>query len=167
VTPAKHRADDRLLLDGQPRSASRRRRDLSKEKPVGQAPVVQLIEDDRELRDKALKAGKVIVTDVAGNVSMTDPPRSTHQRRKRRKPRRVDPFVTTRKADRPITPQQRSEFAALCRDRQLNFDPRFAATLSRGQADQLIAKLRARANKRHRAQMNEIRTGKKPKPKGS
>jgi hypothetical protein len=164
VTASKHRRrDDLLLVDGRPRSANRKpRRRRSPKTSTTTPPAVS-----PELRAKALDAGKVIVTDAAGTVSITDPPRSPQQRRRRRKAKQVDPFVTTRKVDRPVTSQQRSELAALARDRQLNFDPRLAATLTRGQADQLIAKLRAKAKTRHRAHMNEIKTGKKPKPRGS
>jgi len=151
------RRDDSIMLDGEPRSKDRKRSRRSLVKP---APALQPIGNDPELREQGLAKGKVVVTDAAGNVSIAEPVRSTQQRRRRRKPKRVDPCANTRKLDRSITPEQRSALAALARDRQLNFDPRNAATLTRGQAAQLIAKLTKTAKRRqniNQAQLDQQR----------
>jgi hypothetical protein len=184
VTPPKHRADDRLLLDGQPRSVNRWRRDRSKAK---QAPVVQLSADDAELREQTIKSGDVFVTRLDGTTetrSITATQRTgsvrgkrkvkakpaTHRDReltnlkaktpaktttkgKRAKSRKrcVDPYATTAKGDRPLTPEQRSELSALARDPYMNFDN--WQTLTRGQAERLIPRLRKLAKQRSDAHL--------------
>jgi hypothetical protein len=68
-----------------------------------------------------------------------------------RKP--VDPFAGIPKMDRPLTPAQRSTLAALSRDPHLNFDN--WQTLTRGQADRLIPRLRKLAKRRSDAQLTK------------
>lgn len=65
----------------------------------------------------------------------------------------VDPFATTAKRDRPMTSEQRAALAALSRDRFLNFT--YKPTLTRGEAEGLIPKLRKLAKTRHRAQLHK------------
>jgi hypothetical protein len=67
--------------------------------------------------------------------------------------RPVDPYATVAKKDRPMTPAQRSELAALSRDPFLNFT--FKPTLTRGEARELIPALRKLTKTRRREQQKQ------------
>jgi hypothetical protein len=148
-----------LLPNGETREQLRIRLGRRKRLPKAKTSTPSTTAD--ELREQGLRSGKVVVTDSAGTVSLEDPaPRNYGRKRrtgKRKKARPVDPFATTPKKDRPATDEQRSELAALSRDPHLNFDRRLAATLTQGQAAQLIPKLRKASKKRS----NESRKAKR------
>lgn len=74
----------------------------------------------------------------------------------------VDPYATTRLAQRPMLPEQKAELAALSRDPLLNFDLQLTRTLTRGQADTLIGRLRKVAKTRQTAQRHKQRQQTKP-----
>jgi hypothetical protein len=92
VTPTKHRADDRLLLDGRPRSVNRRRRRDRSKAAKPKADPLQAVRD-RQAREASWSLPKT----------------------------GVDPFATVALKDRPMTPEQRSELSAMSRDPFLNF----------------------------------------------
>jgi hypothetical protein len=69
----------------------------------------------------------------------------------------VDPFAGVPLKDRPMTDEQRSTLAALSRDQLLNFNFNTAATLTRGQADQLIPRLRRLVKRRRHAQLTKTK----------
>lgn len=125
------RRDDALLLDGRPRSANRR-------KPLDQS--------------KAAKAERA--------KAKADPLQAVRRKQateaKNALPKKgVDPFAGVRKADRPMTDEQRSTLSAMSRDPLLSFDYRQAATLTRGQADRLIPRLRQVVKQRKHAQLTK------------
>lgn len=118
-------------------------------------------QDAGSLRDKALAAGRVVVTLPDGSTEVRDPaPPAPRERRRRRKRKEPDPFVTTARRDRRMTAEQRSELAALSRDRFLNFSQ--VPTLTRGEAERLIPKLRRLAKTRQTAQLHQLRQHGKP-----
>jgi len=69
----------------------------------------------------------------------------------------VDPFAGVPLKDRPMTDEQRSTLAALSRDQLLNFNFNTAAMLTRGQADQLIPRLRRLVKQRRHAQLTKTK----------
>ena len=146
--------------------------------------------DTAKLRERALGEGKMFVTRPDGTAEVRDAPTGQHRhsagtrgkrcrrraktRHRKRMPKSrpscpgpgmkgadVDPYVTTAKRDRPMLPEQRAELAALSRDRFLNFD--YQPTLTRGEAERLIPKLRKLAKTRHRAQLHKQRQQRKPR----
>jgi hypothetical protein len=149
-------ARDTLLLDGRPRSFDRD----------------QLARAQAEARARTLEAGGVFVTKgdgttatmlqtgqqrasagVRGKRKAKAKPATNGKRRAKSRKRSVDPYATTAKQDRPLTTAQRSELAALSRDPHLNFD--HWQTLTRGEADRLIPRLRKLAKQRSDAQQNK------------
>jgi hypothetical protein len=76
-----------------------------------------------------------------------------HKQRSKSRKASVDQFATTAKEDRPLTPEQRSELAALARDPNMNL-PGWQ-TLTRGEADRLIPYLRRKAKARSDAQLSK------------
>lgn len=116
-----------------------------------------------KLRERALAGGAVVVTLPDGSTEVRDPaPPTPRERKRRRKRREPDPFVTTAKRDRPMLPEQKAELAALSRDPLLNFDLQLTRTLTRGQADSLIGRLRKVAKTRQTAQRHKQRQQTKP-----
>jgi hypothetical protein len=187
MTATKHRRDDVLLLDGQPRSTNRKPR-RSRSKPT----TPPLSAADAELREETIRSGDVFVTKLDGSTEVrsitgqarpsasvrgkrkmkskpatprdreltklkpTTPAKTKTTKRKRRSKSRkgsVDQFATTAKGDRPLTAEQRSELAALARNPYLNFDN--WQTLTRGQADRLIPRLRKLAKQRTDAHLSK------------
>jgi hypothetical protein len=133
VTPTKHRADDRLMIDGQPRSANRRKgRDQSKAKT------------SQEISSKADAEARI-------RRQMDQQQRQGASNALPWKP--VDPFAGIPLKDHPLTAAQRSTLAALSRDPHLNFD--HWQTLTRGEADRLIPRLRKLAKRRSDAQLTK------------
>jgi hypothetical protein len=121
------------------------------------APRRSLKEEDCRLRERALAEGKVFVSSPAG-IEVRDPAprdygkcRGPGRRGRRGKKPEVDPFVTTRKIDRPMLNEQRSELRSLCRELRLPYD----ATLTRGQANRLLPQLRKYAKTLLREQQEQ------------
>jgi hypothetical protein len=75
----RHCKDDLLLVDGKPRSANRKPRRSRSTK----SSTTTTLAVTPEMRDKALVGGKVVVTDAAGNVSITEPASRDYGRARR------------------------------------------------------------------------------------
>lgn len=104
--------------------------------------------DVLKLRERALAEGRVVVTLPDGRTEVRSPALPRQRKRKRRSRTGVDPFATTRKVDRPMDNEQRSELRSLCRELRLPFD----GTLTRGEASRLVPLLRQHAKTLQREQ---------------
>jgi hypothetical protein len=125
MSPTKHRADDRLLLDGQPRSVNRNpRRSRSKSKP---APVPQLDAADAELREQTIRSGDVFVTKLDGTTevrSITATQRSGSVRGKRKaKTKPATPRDRELTTLKPTTPAKTTTKGKRSKSRKRSVDP--------------------------------------------